>query len=58
MAENAPAARSELVFLFYFIFLIFFPRASGVCSCVLATDNIAAVEMDPLHLEVRPYIQS
>lgn len=32
--------------------------ASRVCSSVLPTDNISAVEMDPLHLEVRPYIQS
>lgn len=30
----------------------------SVCLCVLTINNICAVEMDPLHLEVRPYIQS
>lgn len=29
-----------------------------VCFCVFTINNISAVEMDPLHLEVRPYIQS
>lgn len=30
----------------------------STCFCVLTINNISAVEMDPLHLEVRPYIQS
>lgn len=30
----------------------------SMCFCVLTINNISAAEMDPLHLEVRPYIQS
>lgn len=30
----------------------------SVRFCVFTINNISAVEMDPLHLEVRPYIQS